>query len=194
MNKFLMSAAALAMVVPGVAMAANDTEGTFSASMTVQPPTGVTVQVVGLNDFEFGTINTTNTSGTTVTASSNHICLLRSDPGDVSVNIVQTNLPAGQSFALQGTIDTNQDGSIDNIPVTVSILNPGGGGATMSNNLPTNFVQSGTGCSAAGIPAVVNNPLIAHELNISPSTLPAANTLRLEGLYTALFTITVSVP
>ncbi|MBK8630225.1 MAG: hypothetical protein IPN84_08475 [Sphingomonadales bacterium] len=93
MNKVLMGAAALAMMVPGAAMAATDGDpgatstGSFSATLNVQPPTGVTVQVVGLDDYDFGTVTTTNTAGTNVSGLGQRFCLLRSDAGDVRVNI-----------------------------------------------------------------------------------------------------------
>lgn len=196
MKKVLMSVASLAMTLPGAAMAAQDgtpgatSTGSFSATLNVQPPTGVTVQVVGLDDYDFGTVSTTNTAGTAVGTTANTFCLLRSDAGAVRVNIVQTNLAAGQNFSLQGTVDSNLDGVTDNIPVSVILYDPGLGGGSygMSNNAPTNVSQSGAGCTAASSAA------IANRLELSPSSLPDANTLRLEGAYTAQFTMTVSVP
>jgi hypothetical protein len=197
MKKVLMGAAALAMMVPGAAMAAHrwrsggDEHGSFSATLNVQPPTGVTVQVVGLDDFDFGTVNhDTNTAGTNVSGLGQRFCLLRSDAGDVRVNIVQTNLPAGQNFSLQGSIDSNLDGTVDSVAVAVTVFSPtGASGIGMSNNSPVNVPQSGPGCTTG-----TSSFSIAHDLTIEPTTLPDANTLRLAGAYTAQFTMTVSVP
>jgi hypothetical protein len=195
MKKFLMGAAALAMTLPGAAMAATDGDpgatstGSFSATLNVQPPTGVTVQVVGLDDYDFGTVTTTNTAGTNVSGLGQRFCLLRSDAGDVRVNIVQTNLPAGQNFSLQGSIDSNLDGTVDSVAVAVTVFSPTGGGIGMSNNSPVNVPQSGPGCTTG-----TSSFSIAHDLTIEPTTLPDANTLRLAGAYTAQFTMTVSVP
>jgi hypothetical protein len=192
MKKFLFGAAALAMIVPGAAMAATDgsagttSTGSFSATMNVQPPAGVTVQVIGLDDFDFGTVTTTNTAGTSVNPITQPFCLLRSDAGNVRVNIVQTNVASGQSsFGLEAA---NPSGTNDRVPLSLVINNPGGGGVGMSNNAPQNFSQSPAVCTTSSVAPD------AHTLQIGPSTLPAANTLALTGTYTALFTMTVSVP
>jgi hypothetical protein len=201
MKKVLMGAAALAMMVPGAAMAAQDgtpgatSNGSFSATLNVQPPTGVTVQVLGLDDFDFGTINTATTVQTglgpaTVETSVGTIarpfCLLRSDAGNVRVNVVQTNLAPGQSsFAL---LPASPSSTNDRVLVSLSIINPGASGIGMLNNAPQNFSQSAAGCSTSS-----TSPT-AHTMQVAPSNLPSANTLRLEGAYTAQFTMTVSVP
>ena len=195
MKKFLISAAAMSMFVPGAVMAAADgspgatSTGSFSATMNVEPPSGVTVQVIGLDDFDFGTVYTSNTAGTSVGPVGQTFCLLRSDAGDVRVNIVQTNIPAGQSFTLMGTLDVNADAVTDNIPLNIVIYNPSiGGGTAMSNNVPQNIPQSLAGCSVA------SGGADGHGLSITPTTLPSADTLALSGAYTAQFTMTVSVP
>ena len=195
MKTVLMGVAALAMMLPGAAMAATDGDpgatstGSFSATLNVQPPAGVTVQVLGLDDFDFGTVNTTNTAGTNVVGSEQAFCLLRSDAGNVRVTLVQTNLPVGQNFSLQGTNDSDNDGTIDNIPLSVIVFDPNGGGVGFSNNSPVNLGKSGAGCDTG-----TSNSSIAHILQLGATTLPDANTLRLEGAYTAQFTMTVSVP
>lgn len=192
MKRFLMGVATLAMMVPGAALAAVDgspgatSSGSFNATMTVEPPTGVTVQVLGLDDFDFGTVNTTNTAGTSVGVITQPFCLLRSDSGDVRVNIAQTNFAPGQtSFALEST---NPSGPNDRVPVSLVINNLGAGGIGMSNNAAQNFSQSATGCSSSS-----SSPT-AHTMEITPSTLPGADTFRLSGAYTGQFTITASVP
>ncbi len=192
MRKFLMSAATLAMMVPGAAMAANDgtqaatSTGNFTATLNVQPPAGVTVNVIGLDDFDFETVTTTNTAGTNVSPITRPFCLFRSDAGNVRVNVVQTNFAPGQSsFGLEAASPSAPN---DRVPVSLVINNPGAGGIGMINNAPQNFSQSAAGCSTSS-----TSPT-AHTMTISPSTLPGANTLRLSGNYTGQFTITVSVP
>jgi hypothetical protein len=189
---FLKGVAALAIMAPGAAMAATDGQpgatstGSFSATLNVQPPAGVTVQVIGLDDFDFGTVATTNTAGMSVNALVQPFCLTRSDAGDVRVTVAQTNFAPGQtSFAM---LKSEANSQADRVPFSMVINNPGGGGIGMSNNAPVNFSQSAAGCSTSSASPT------AHTMTISPSSLPGANTLALSGAYTAQFTMTVSVP
>ena len=194
MKKTLIGAAALALMLPHAAMAATDGQpgvtstGSIDVTLTVNPPGATTVQVFGLDDFDFGTVSTENTSVTPIAMATNYFCLLRSDAGNVRVTVVQTNLPAGQSFGLQASVDHNNDGLFDAIPIVMNLVNPQGAARTMSNNSPVDLPRSAVGCTAA------SDWHSAHSVQIFPHPLPAAYDVRLEGAHTAQFTMTVSVP
>jgi hypothetical protein len=195
--KVLKRAGLLVIFVASPALAATDGQpgptstGSFNASINVQAPGGTTVRVTGLDDFDLGTAETSETKYTPLPNASGNICLLRSDAGPVRVNITQNNLPASETFfALQGTNDGDGNGVIDAIPILFTVINPSQSAQSVHENSDFELEQSDPSCTEnASFP-------IAHGLSVydASSELPPASISPLSGVFTAQFTMTVSIP
>ena len=191
MKTLSVSLAILSLGTSGAAMAATDgalgatSTGSFTTTLNVVPPTGTQVQVLGLDDVDFGTVNTSLTLGTDIgTSPMQAFCLNRSDSGPVRVSFSQLGVGAGNSLRLIGPVGQ--------IPLTLGLFSPVNGaignGAGVSTDSPIDVAQSGSGCTSS-------SPLgTAHGLQVSPSLLPSFATTALSGAYIATFTVTVSVP
>lgn len=183
----LIATAAMMMTLPGAAFAASDgsagatSTGSFDVSLNVFAPTTSQVQVLGLDDFAFGTINTTNNTNTPVVFQDNFFCLNRSDAGDVRFTVSQAGTVTGQPLQLNGAVRP--------IILYGALLFPAANGSTpIYANTPQTVVQSGAGCTTS------SGNGVAHTLRLTPETLPGYSTAALTGAYNGSFTVTVSVP
>lgn len=192
MNKFLMGAAALAMTLPGAAMAADGmlgstSEATFTATMTVTPPNGTDIQIVGLDDFAFGTVATSGTVTTTVAPMTDFICLNHSGiPATfVQMTIEQVGGANGQPFKLKAATGSNGVG------LTIFIVSPG-------TTLETVFSQTGQGpqpiaLSESGCTASTTSSLVANQIRVTPAAISAGAAAE-TGVLSAMFTIKIASP
>ena len=190
----IIAAAALIAAIPGMAFAATDgtlgatSTGTVNVAINVQPPAATQVQVLGLDDFDFGTVQTSNTAVTAITELSDKFCLNRSDAGNVLVTLSQTGVASGNSARVQEGIDSNTDGVFETINLGVAIYDPDDSGYGFGIGTTENLVQSGPSCTAA------SGSGTAHTLVIAPVSLPSFNTSALTGDFSGTLTLTVSVP
>jgi hypothetical protein len=93
MKSLKLAAAAMALAMPGMAMAATDgtlgatSTGSFNASLTVTADTSNYVQIVGLDDIAFTGIVAGFSGASPVQTI--YFCLNKNTPGNVSLNIDQ---------------------------------------------------------------------------------------------------------
>jgi hypothetical protein len=132
MKSVKIAAAAMALAMPGMAMAATDgslgatSNGSFNATITIQPDTSNFVQITGLDDHIIPPIplNTVNT-----TLSVDQICIIDNTPGpNGSVQITVTQSGVSGPFSMT---DANSGRAIS---PTLSLFNFGTGG-TLSNGV-----------------------------------------------------------
>ncbi len=171
-------AMALALAAPGIAFAATDgtpgstSTGTFNANVTISPQPATTVEVIGLNDFSFGSYF----QGNIVPELTDFLCLKRSTPGQVSVTI--TSSVAG--FNLVSGSQT--------IQLSVGFINPG------SETLET--------VRAAGVTKILNrsevscdantaDPAIAHRLKLGTHSNPIGSLFQPTS-FSNIFTVLVA--
>ncbi len=182
-------ALALALAAPGMAMAATDgtpgatSTGSFVTSVQIVPPTGTTVQVLGLEDVNFGTVNTSSTANTIVPSFQQYLCLNRSDAGSVNVNFIQSGHVINQALALNGPVAP--------LPLYFILNDPNGvmlAFASTSHATIVGAAQSGSNCTAS------SGAGTAHSLSIGLYDLPTNNASQaLAGNYSGTFTILLSV-
>ena len=181
------AALALALGASGSAMAATDglvgttSTGTFTASINIPPPNVSQVQVLGLDDFNFGSV--ANTQVTNPTPILQYFCINRSDVGDVVISFEQPN---GSTPTLRGQIGS----SGGNIPLDVEITDPAGLVLRYFNlNAGQAYVlgQSGAGCTSGSV-----NP-VAHSLYLAPKTVPPSGAATpYSGNFSSTFTLIAS--
>jgi hypothetical protein len=189
MRSLKIAAAAMALAMPGMAMAATDgtpgatSTGTFVTSVQIVPPTGTTVQVLGLEDVNFGTVNTSSTANTIVPSFQQYLCLNRSDAGSINVNFTQSGNVINQALALNGPVAP--------LPLYF-ILNDPNGVLLASASTDATIVgaaQSSSNCTAS------SGAGTAHSLTIGLYDLPTNNASQaLAGNYSGTFMILLSVP
>jgi hypothetical protein len=202
MKMFLIGAAGFAMMLAGPAFAATDGQpgatstGSFSVTLTVSPPGGPEyVQILGLDNeqFDLGTIQASQNSSTTWTVPDLFFCLKRSTPGAVRVTVSQAGTNPQEPFRLQSAtnpaIPTNVPGYSDYLGLSFYLHSADNADTDyLSNGVATDQVDSAPGCDA-------NSGLgVAHRLSIQPSDIPAFASFPRQGLYSGLFTVTVSLP
>ena len=185
--KILNTALALiALALPASAFAAGSGDlgtssfATSDISLNVVPPTGTLVQILGLDNYAFGDIITTNNTVTTLPAIQGFLCLNRSDAGLVRVTVTQAGVAAGQNLRLNGAVQP--------IMLSVTLSSPTGANNAFAANSQADVPQSGAGCTASTVSS------IAHRLTIAPQNLPGFATTALTGTYTGTITVTASVP
>jgi hypothetical protein len=180
----LIGAAALALMLPHAALAATDGQpgatstGSFNVSLNVQPPSQVTVHLLGLDDFDFGTIQTSPTASTVVPSIKHFLCMKRSDPGILLFTLTQNGLATYDRFRLN-----SPSGAM--IPLTITRRYIDG----ESFEVVTNNAPSGTGANSANCTAASGTG-VADSLEIKPDNLPPNAT---SGVYSAIITVTLSL-
>jgi len=180
------AALVLALCLPGIALAATDgiagatSSGTFSASVTLNAPAGTAVQVIGLNDFNFGQVNGQITTTTSIPAQFDAFCLSRSTAGNVLVTVTETGVPNATSFSLS-------DGNGHTLGLSITINNPGGVGFGFSAGTTAALQQSGAACTAS-----TTDLTVAHKLTFAPAALISQNAGANYGLFSGSFQITVA--
>jgi hypothetical protein len=174
----------VALVLPGVAMAATDgalgatSTGSFNASLQVNAPAGTQVQVLGLDDFTFPAVTGGITTNTAVPLMENTFCLNRSTAGNVLVTISQTG-NAG-SFNLN-------DGAGHTLSLGITVYTPNlASGTGTGNGSQFATAQSGAGCTAT------SNNTVAHTMRLSPGTVLSQNSGQAYGAFSGAFTVLVS--
>lgn len=151
--------------------------GTFTASLEVTGSSDQ-VQVIGLTDFDFGSITASATQITPVPPQIDRLCFNRSGPGNVLVTVNQTNGSGGSGTTLS-------NGSSE-LGLNLAIIDPGPGtGRTMANGAAVSMVQSGAGCT------ISSDQDIAHSMLLTPQPIPPASSAT-SGVFTGQFTITVA--
>lgn len=182
------AAAALALLaLPAPAFAAGNgqldatSEASFKVDLNIAPPIGTRVQIIGLDDFNFGEIATSATGNTPIPQQSKFFCLNRSDAGSVQVTISQPGVGLGDNYRLAGAGGAN-------IALRILVGTPDFG---LGEALPsTSFLlpQSVLGCDAnSGIG-------VAHGLIVGPADVAGNNTIPRSGLFTGTFTVRLAVP
>lgn len=183
------AAMALALGVSGAAMAATDgalgttSTGSLNASIQIVPPAGATVQVLGLEDVNFGTVHTSSTANTIVPSFQQYLCFNRSDAGSINVNFIQSGHSVNQALALNGPVAPLPLYFILNDPNGVMLASASGSHATIVGTAP-----SGSNCTAS------SGAGTAHSLSIGLYDLPTNSASQaLAGNYSGTFTILLSV-
>ena len=171
MRRFLTAAAALALAVPGSAMAASDgtpgatSTGNFQVSMTVVgAPGGPSIRISELDDFALGLVTLDLTIDGIATFE--WFCLTRSGTGELSPRItfsqpgVSTfNSDIGSNFALVGPARAGTASGFAQAPFEVLFAGGGNGqwAQVMSREVAhTGLIPTGETCNAAVPTAYVN--------------------------------------
>ena len=176
----------LALAVPGIAQAATDgtsgttSSGTFSASITLNAPAGTNVQVLGLNDFNFGQVNGQITTSTSIPSQNDAFCLTRNTAGNVLVTVTQVGVANTTPFSLS-------DGNGHTLGLGITINNPAGSGFGFSSGSTAALQQSGAACTAS-----TTDLTVAHKLTLAPAVLISQNAGANYGLFSGSFQITVA--
>jgi hypothetical protein len=171
-------AAALFALPAATQAQSNTASGSFTFTLNPTLPPGDQVQVVGLTDFDFGSITASATQITPVPPQIDRLCFTRSGPGNVLVTVNQTNGSGGSGTTLS-------NGSSE-LGLNLVIIDPGPGtGRTMANGAAVSMVQSGTGCTNS------SGDDIAHSMLLTPQPIPPASSAT-SGVFTGQFTITVA--
>jgi hypothetical protein len=151
------AALALGLAFPGIAQAATDgatgtsSTATFQATTNANAPGGPIVQIIGLQDMTIGPL--TLTPDDTLPGLFGYgdlVCFNRSDAGGVNITLTQTNgsVASGSAlFSLVETVDTNNNGTFDTIPVIFTITEPSGSDLSVENDTPLNTQASASGCA-----------------------------------------------
>lgn len=154
--------------------------GSFNVTLTVQPPSPVTVHLLGLDDFDFGTIQTSPTASTPVPSIKQYFCINRSDaPGGANIRLLQAGVPINGRTRLFGP-----GGSSVNMDVILRDP-PSSSVSWLNNDFQVGSATSVPGCTAASGPGVANS------FEIKPDNLPPNAT---SGVYSAAITVVVSLP
>ena len=183
----------LSLGASGAAMAATDgtlgttSTGTVNVAFTIQPPAGTQIQILGLDDFDFRTLLTSNNSGTTVPSQSGYFCINRSDVGLIFITLSQSGSISGFKPVARESVDSNTDGFFETLPLDVSVIDPNGNSRSLLVGDTARFAQSGASCTAASSSGT------AHRLDIAPAPLPSYTTKALTGAYSGTLTLTVAV-
>jgi hypothetical protein len=182
--------AATALAAPGVTWGATDgtlgatSTGTFNASINIPSSNVSQVQVLGLDDFVFGTA--ANTQTTNVTPIEQYFCVNRSDSGDVYLSLEQQG--GTNTFA---TLAGQSGSSGGNITVAINLKGPSGaslGGFILNSNQRIVAPQSGAGCTTS------SGSSVAHLLILAPKTVPILGPAILySGNFSSTFTLIASV-
>ena len=198
----LIGLAAMAWAFPHTAHAATDgspgatSTGQFNVTLTVSPPaTTDYVQILGLDNerIDLGTIQASQSSSTPWTIPDLFFCLKRSTPGLVRVTVTQAGTQPNTGFRLQSAtnpaIPTNLPGYSDALGLQFYLISADGSDSDyLGNGVPFEQIESAPGCDAS------SGLGVAHRLNIQPVDIPAFATFPRQGLYSGLFTVTVSLP
>jgi hypothetical protein len=212
MRRFLTAAAALALVVPGSAMAASDgtpgatSTGNFQVSMTVVSAAGgPSVQVSELDDFDLGGLVTQ--SDLTFTPFAGYVqpfCLTRSGTGSVSPRITFSqpgvgtfNSDIGSNFALVGPARAGTASGFAQVPIEVQISDSWTNGVlmAMARGLPSaGPIGTGETCGAPGSSVYGTSSGVsgATKPMIGVSRLAAADASNPTGAYSATIVVTVT--
>ncbi len=185
--KFLANAAmALALSIPATAMAATDgtlgptSTGIFGATLTINDSNVTHVQILGLDDIAFGTVDAAvGEIPNPLASGDNWVCLKRSNPGLVRLTVSQT-IAGVPGFGMISSIDSNGDGILDRVPIALLLTDVAGRREEILANgeaLPP-FAPSPASCTTAS--SGTNN---AHKLVL---VLPAQSDA-LPGNYSATF-------
>lgn len=186
MKTLSIAALILALAVPGIAQAATDgtlgptSTGTFSASITLNSPAGTNVQVLGLNDFNFGQVNGQITTSTSIPAQSDAFCLTRNNAGNVLVTVSQVGVANATPFSLS-------DGNGRTLGLGITINNPSGSGFGFNSGTTVALQQSGATCTAS-----TTDLSIAHKLTLAPAALISQNAGANYGVFSGSFQITIA--
>ena len=186
MRLLKLTALAIAFISPAIAHAATDgtlgptSTGTFGATLTINDSNVTHVQIVGLDDIAFGTIDANAGAIQNPLASGDSwVCLKRSNPGLVRLTVSQT-IAGVPGFGMISSIDSNGDGSLDRVPIALLLTDVAGRREEILANgeaLPP-FAPSPASCTTAS-----SGTTNAHKLVL---VLPAQNDA-LPGNYSATF-------
>jgi hypothetical protein len=172
MRSLKIAAAAMALAMPGMAMAATDgslgatSTGTFNTSVNILSPTGTNVQIIGLDDFNFGTIQTSNSSDTSIAPISDFFCMNQSGDNKTDVLVSFTQVGANPNDLL-----SLKDASGNSVGMYVVFKNPdniGGGTAIPTSHYNFSRKLSGTGCTSS-----TTDSATAHTLTVNLNAIPA---------------------
>ena len=185
---------ALALAVHGIANAATDgtpgatSTGSFTATVTANPPVGDLVEVAGLEDLTFApiTVSTTGNSGAqTVSAD---FCLSRNTQGPVRVAVYQSGIDDGSAMNLNSGAGGGAP-VIRYVPLSqFSILD-------RVNSDTILYTASGQSFSTQprGVACSVGQPAnIDHRLSITIPTNVSSATAGGGGNFSGVFTLIVS--
>jgi hypothetical protein len=187
MKIFLKAALAVMLIAPCATQAATDgtlgatSSGTFGASLTINSPAGVNVQVFGLDDFAFGTVTGGITTTTTIPMMEQPFCISRSNAGNVLVTFAQIGSTTSNFVLSDTTTPTPQTVGLSMVVYTPAFAS----GSGLSNGSTVTLAQSGPGCTAA------STSTVAHTLRLTPASVPAQATAKY-GSFSGTFSITVS--
>lgn len=187
MSSILKHFAALAMVLASApVLAATDGQpgststGNFNATLTVSPPVTDQVQVVGLDDVDFGTVTLGpyGSDWVTVPDPSMSFCLKRSTPGDVNITFDQlTNPPDDSQFRMsQGE---------EHLYFRIDLILPDGSRLSdMSRGFSRTVMRSDPACTASNDGAGIGHRIELHTPGVHSAYPP--------GLYSTTIQITLS--
>ena len=183
MKKALIGAAALALMLPHAAMAAQDgppgatSTGSFDVTLTVQPPVTDQVQVVGLDDVSFGSVGL-STGQTIVAQQQDFFCLNRTIPGDVLVTFEQmSDPPADASFRM------SKD-AVSHLPFYIKMYDINGQETAVERGVQFPSPRSMDFCTAA-----TAGPVVGHRIAVTPAPIPTGTP---NGLYSTTIQITIA--
>ncbi len=189
--------AALLFTAASPALGEPQSTGSFKVELTVAAPSGGAdyVEILGLDNerIDLGTIQSSQSASTPWAIPDLFFCLKRSTPGTVRVMVAQAGTNPNEPFRLQSAtnpaISTNLPGYADALGLSLYLHSADNGDNDyLTNGVAFDQVNSAPGCDA-------NSGLgIAHRLSIQPADIPAFASFPRQGLYSGLFTITVSLP
>jgi hypothetical protein len=211
MRRFLTAAAALALVVPGSAMAASDgtpgatSTGNFQVSMTVVSAAGgPSVQVSELDDFVLGSLTQTDLN-VPQSVGAERFCVTRSGTGSVSPRITFSqpgvgtfNSDIGSNFALVGPARAGTTSGYAMVPIEVQISDSWTLGTLMAmargvpSPSPITTGETCTGGASSSVYGTSSGVSGATKPMIGIRRLAVADANNPTGAYSAFIVVTVT--
>jgi hypothetical protein len=211
MRRFLTAATALALVVPGSAMAASDgtpgatSTGNFQVSMTVVSAAGgPSVQVRELFDVAIGSVMQSDLTGATFSFGQ-PFCVTRSGTGEISPRITFSQPGVGtfnsdieSNFALVGPARADTASGFAQVPIEVQLRDSWTNGLhlPMARGAPSaGLITTGETCSWGAFSGIYGNSdgtIGANKPGVSVRLLSAADASNPTGTYSATILVTVT--
>jgi hypothetical protein len=198
MKTHLIGIASIALMLADPAFAATDGQpgatstGSFNVTLTVSPPVGDTVQIIGLDDFALNAVvgpnGLVNSGGGFGLNAFDYVCFNKSAPGAVTVTVDQPEIASGiAQFDNEPTIFTNRltNGSHD-VGVFIRIIHNGVVQPSSGSIFTLNAANNPAVCNANTANGIDASGLEVGILNVTTNPPVAA------GSYAKTFTLTLA--